>query len=46
MGPTLDFDTKERNSFLSNLVFFTIKTRFWQYYSLLIMRKSHLNDEF
>jgi hypothetical protein len=29
MGPTLGFDTKQINSFLkSNLVFFTIKTRF------------------
>ncbi len=46
MVPTLGFDTKQRNSFCSNLVFFTIKTRFWQYYSLLNMRKSHLNEEF
>ncbi len=27
-------------------VFLTIKTRFWQYYSCLKMRKSHFNDEF
>ncbi len=46
MGPTLGFDTKEINSFWSNLVFFTIKTRFWHYYSKLNMRKSHFNDEF
>jgi hypothetical protein len=31
--------------FWSNLVFFTIKSRFWQYYSWLNMRKSHVNDE-
>ncbi len=47
MGPTLCFDTKQRNSFFwSNLAFFTIKTRFWQYYSEFIVKKSHLNDEF
>ncbi len=46
-GPTLGFDTEQRNSFLIKFgVFFTIETRFWQYYSWLIMRKSHFNDEF
>jgi hypothetical protein len=39
-GPTLGFDTKQRNSFM------TIKTRFWQYYSYLNIRKSHFNAEF
>jgi hypothetical protein len=34
MGPTLGFDTKQRNSFLNQIwCFFTIKTRFRQYYS-------------
>jgi hypothetical protein len=34
MGPTLGFATEQRNSFLIKFgVFFTIKTRFWQYYS-------------
>ncbi len=47
MGPTLGFDTKQRNSFFDQIwCFFTIKTRFGQYYSLLIMRKSQYNDEF
>jgi hypothetical protein len=47
MGPTLGFDTKERNSFLIKFgVFFAIKTRFCQYYSYLIMIKSYFNDEF
>ncbi len=40
MGPTLGFDTKQRNSLLIKFVFFTIKAR------LTIMRKLHLNDEF
>jgi hypothetical protein len=44
MGPTLGFDTKQRNSFLIKFGVFTIKTR--QYYSQLNMRKSHFNDEF
>ncbi len=46
MGPTLGFDTEQRNSFWSNLFFLTIQTRFWQYYSQLIMTNSLLNDEF
>ena len=46
MGPTLGFDTKQRNSFLIKFGVFYNKTRFWQYYSFLIMRKSHFNDEF
>ncbi len=34
MGPTLGFDTKQRNIFLITFGgFFTIKTRFRQYYS-------------
>ncbi len=46
MGPTLGFNTA-KNTFWSNLVvFFTIKTRFWQYYSLLNMRKSQSNEQF
>jgi hypothetical protein len=45
MGPTFGYDTKQRNSFWSNLVFFTIK-RFWQYYSKLNIIKFHFNDEF
>ncbi len=43
VGPTLGFDTKQRNSFLIKFGCFTIKTR---YYSQSNMRKSHLNDEF
>jgi len=48
LGPTLGFDTKQRNSFFDQIWcgFFTIKARFWQYYSLLNMRKLHFNDEF
>jgi len=44
----LGFDTKQRNIFLIKFVFcfFTIKTRFSQYYSWINMRKSHFNDEF
>jgi len=43
MGPTLGFDTKQRNSFL---MFFTIKARFCQYYSWLNMNKITLFDQF
>ncbi len=46
-GPHSWFYTKQRNSFFNQIWwFFTIKTRFWQYYSLLKMRKLHFNDEF
>jgi hypothetical protein len=33
MGPTLGFDTEQRNSFSIKFGVFTIKTRFQQYYS-------------
>ncbi len=47
MGPTLGFWHKAKKQFFwSNLVFFTIKTRFWQYYSYLNMRKSPFGVEF
>ncbi len=40
MGPTLGFD-KETGFFYQIWCFFTIKPKFWQYYSWLNMRKSH-----
>ncbi len=45
-APLLVLTQNKETVVWSNLVFFTIKTRFWQYYSLLNMRKSHFNDEF
>jgi hypothetical protein len=45
MGPTLSFDTAKKQ-FLIKFGVFSIKTRFWQYYSWLNMRKSNFNDEF
>jgi hypothetical protein len=46
-GPRSFFWQKAKKQFFwSNLVFFTIKTRFWQYYSEFIMRKLQFNDEF
>jgi hypothetical protein len=49
MGPTLGFDTKQRNSFLIKFVFFLQLKQdsdniFHSY--KLIMRKSHFNDDF
>jgi hypothetical protein len=44
MGPTLGFDTKQRNSFLIKLgVFLQLKQ---DSDNIIHMRKSHLNDEF
>jgi hypothetical protein len=41
MGPTLGFDTKQRNSFLIKFGFLTIKARLSQYYSYVISMLYH-----
>jgi hypothetical protein len=48
MGPTLGFDTKQRNSFLIEFGVFYNKNNIVTFpaYSQLNMRKSHINEQF
>ncbi len=45
-APLLVLTQSKETFFWSDLVFFTIKTRVWKYYSYLNMRKLHFNDKF
>jgi hypothetical protein len=47
MGPTLGFDTKQRNSFLIEFgAFYNKNKKMLTIFFTLNMRKSHFNDEF